>query len=172
MSAATAGLSVMTLSVVMNISAGITGSILPRMVRYKTIPMIGLVIAIAAVLALAWQAQDLPLLQFEVLLALIGLGFGAVPPLAATVLQNSVSIHQFGSAVATMQFSRNLYCTFLVAAFGAIVLAGAPEIGAAMLPEYSADGFVRVFYAAAASFAVALVAVALLEVKPLQTSQQ
>lgn len=170
MSPAIAGLSVMTLSVMLNTSAGITGTILPRLEHYKTIPIIGLVIAIAAVLVLAWHAREITLLQFEVLLALIGIGFGAMPPLAATALQNSVSIHQFGSAVATMQFSRNLYCTFLVAVFGAIVLAGTADTGAAVKVAYSAEGFVRVFYAAAGSFAIALIAVVLLEARPLQTS--
>ena len=91
------------------------------------------------------------------------------PPLSATVLQNSVSIHTFGTAVATMQFSRNLYCTMMVAAFGAIVVAGPLEAGA-VAAAYSAEGFVRIFYAAAASFAVALLAVILVEAKPLQTA--
>ena len=98
---------------------------------------------------------------------MIGIGFGGLPPLSATVLQNSVSISTFGTAVATMQFSRNLYCTMMVAAFGAIVLTGPLEAGA---PGYSAEGFVRIFYVAAASFALSLVAVILIEAKPLQTT--
>jgi hypothetical protein len=69
-----------------------------------------------------------------------------------------------------MQFSRNLYCTMLVAAFGAIVVAGPQEAGAAAAAAYSAEGFVRIFYAAAASFAVALFAITLVEAKPLQTT--
>ena len=121
---ATAGLSVLMLAVMLNISAGITGTILPRRERYKTIPIIGLAFAIASVLMMAWRAKSMTLLEFEVLLFLIGAGFGCMPPLAATALQNNVSIHTFGSAVATMQFSRNLFATMLVAVFGAIVLSG------------------------------------------------
>ena len=90
-----------------------------------------------------------------------------MPPLSATVLQNSVSISTFGTAVATMQFSRNLYCTMMVAAFGAIVIAGPLEAGAA---AYSTEGFARIFYAAAASFALALFAVILVEEEPLQAT--
>ena len=45
------------------------------------------------------------------MLFLIGCGFGTMPPLAATVVQNNVSIHTFGSVVASMQFSRNLFAT-------------------------------------------------------------
>jgi hypothetical protein len=61
----------------------------------------------------------------------------------------------------------------VVAVFGALVLVGASDLGASDLSataQYSVAGFVRVFLAVAASFAVALVAVLLLEEKPLQTS--
>jgi len=166
MSPASAGLSVLMLAVMLNVSAGVTGTILPRLEHYKRIPILGLLLAIAAVLVLAWRARTVTLLEFELLLFLIGTGFGTLPPLAATALQNNVSIHTFGSAVATMQFSRNLYATMLVAVFGVLVLAVAPGAGAA---QYSVEGFVRVFFAAAGSFAVALTAVALLKEKPLLT---
>jgi MFS family permease len=99
-------------------------------------------------------------------LILIGIGFGCLPPLSATALQNNVSIHTFGSAVATMQFSRNLCATSIVALFGAIVLAGGSETAG---NQYSVEGFVRVFIGVAASFAVALAAIVLLEEKPLET---
>jgi MFS family permease len=151
------------------VSAGITGTILPRREHYKTIPILGLLLAIAAVLLLAWRADGQTLWEFELVLALIGIGFGTLPPLAATALQNSVSIHTFGSAVATMQFSRNLFATMLVAVFGVIVLAGSGG-GAEAAGHYSVEGFMRLFIAAACSFAIALVAVVLLEEKPLQTA--
>jgi EmrB/QacA subfamily drug resistance transporter len=170
MAPASAGLSVLILAVALNVSAGVTGTILPNRERYKTIPILGLLLAIASVMILAWRAESLSFWQFEAVLALIGIGFGTMPPLAATALQNNVSIHTFGSAVATMQFSRNLFATILVAVFGAIVLAGTGEAGAGTVSQSSAEGFVRVFYAVAASFALALIAVVLLEEKPLQTA--
>jgi EmrB/QacA subfamily drug resistance transporter len=170
MSPLAAGLGVMTLAITLNVSAGVSGTILPRLKHYKVIPIIGLLIAIAALIVLAWRAHSLSLLEFEILLFVIGTGFGGMPPLAATVLQNSVSIHTFGTAVATMQFSRNLYCTMMVAVFGAIVLTGADGATAAATMGYSAEGFVRIFYAAAASFALSLLAVILIEAKPLQTN--
>ena len=116
-----------------------------------------------------WRAQSMTLLEFEALLFLIGVGFGCMPPLAATALQNNVSIHTFGSAVATMQFSRNLFATILVAVFGVIVLSGASAAGGGAPSQYSVQGFVHVFYAVAASFAVSLAAVLLLNEKPLET---
>ena len=169
MAPALAGLSVLMLAVMLNISAGVTGTILPRQKRYKTLPILGLLLAIAALLVLAWRASNMTLWEFEALLFLIGLGFGALPPLSATALQNNVSIHTYGSAVATMQFSRNLFATIVVAVFGVIVLTGAGG-DAATASQYSADGFSRIFYVSAACFAVALAAVALIEEKPLATA--
>ena len=169
MSPFAAGLSVVALAITLNVSAGVTGTLLPRLTNYKIISIVGLSVGIAALIVLAWRARSVSLLEFEILLILIGAGFGTMPPLAATVLQNSVSISTFGTAVATMHFSRNLYCTMMVAAFGAIVLTGPLEGGSAGL-GYSAEGFVRIFYTAAASFAVALVAVIMVEAKPLQTT--
>jgi EmrB/QacA subfamily drug resistance transporter len=169
MAPAAAGLSVLMLAVTLNVSAGITGTILPRRERYKTIPIVGLTLAIAAVLMLAWRAKSMTLVEFEVLLFLIGAGFGCMPPLSATALQNNVSIHTFGSAVATMQFSRNLFATILVAVFGAIILSGVSQVGGRAIGQYSVEGFVHVFLAIAVSFAAALAAVVLLDEKPLET---
>jgi hypothetical protein len=166
---AAAGLSVLTLAVTLNITAGVTGTILPRRERYKAIPIAGMLLAIAAVLTLAYRATSMALPEFELLLFLIGAGFGCMPPLAATTLQNNVSIRNFGSAVATMQFSRNLFATMMVAVFGVLVLANADHALGAKLSQYSVDGFVRVFLAVAASFMVSLVAVLLLDEKPLET---
>ena len=163
---ALAGLSVLMLAVMTNISAGVTGTILPRQVHYKRLPIAGMAVAIASVLVMAWRAQNMTLVEFEVLLFVLGCGFGCMPPLAATALQNNVSIHTFGSAVATMQFSRNLFATMLVAVFGVLVLANANGPPGS---HYSVDGFVRVFVAVAASFAVSLTAMILMDEKPLET---
>jgi EmrB/QacA subfamily drug resistance transporter len=165
---AAAGLAVLMLAVTLNISAGVTGTILPRLVHYKRISITGLLVAIGSVLVLAWRATTLSLWEFEILLFLIGCGFGTMPPLATTALQNSVSIHTFGSAVATMQFSRNLLATMIVAVFGVLVLTGADHGAGRAAGQYSVDGFVRIFLAVAASFAVSLTAIILLREKPLQ----
>jgi EmrB/QacA subfamily drug resistance transporter len=172
MAPAAAGLSVLMLAVTLNATAGVTGTILPRLEHYKTIPIAGLSLAIAAVLILAWRAKTMTILEFEALLFLIGAGFGCLPPLAATTLQNNVSIHTFGSAVATMQFSRNLCATMLVAVFGAIVLSGVSPNSGRAISQYSVEGFVGVFLAVAASFSAALTAVLLLDEKPLETQHK
>jgi EmrB/QacA subfamily drug resistance transporter len=174
MSATHAGLSLMVLMVTLNLSAGIAGHILGRVKHYKTVPILGLVLAIGSVATLAWQAGNLSPLSFELLLAMIGIGFGPLPPLMAVVLQNCVAPHQLGTAVGTMNFSRNLFSTFLVAVFGAIVLGGAPaiELGSGLPPMAGdpAGGFSRVFFVAATSLSVAFLSLLLLEERPLKTN--
>jgi hypothetical protein len=83
-----------------------------------------------------------------------------------------VAPHQFGIAVGTMNFSRSLYSTMLIAAFGAIVLAGIPAGTTAALSAAAADGFRRVFFAAAASLTISFVGLVLLEERPLQSREQ
>jgi MFS family permease len=178
LSATEAGLSLMVLMGALNASAGTSSYLLGRTTHYKILPTIGLVLAIASVLALAWQAGDMTILRFELLLIVIGIGFGPIPPLTVVVLQNTVAIHQFGTAVGTMTFTRNLCATVLVAIFGAIVLAGAAVSGAMATNAVGrfpaglasdAAGFRNVFLAAAASLLIALILLIKLKKKPLQT---
>ena len=167
-----AGLSLMVLMVTVNSSAGVAGQLYGRMTHYKTLPMIGLALAIAAVVTLAFTADRLNTLGFELLLALLGIGFGPVPPACSIVLQNTVDAHHFGTAVGTMNFSRTLYTTMLIAVFGAIVLTGVPAGTSGTLGTAAAAGFQRVFFAAAASLTIAFFGVLLLEEKPLQSREE
>jgi MFS family permease len=172
-SATSAGLSLMVLMGTLNLSAGAAGQLLGRVQHYKTVPMIGLVIAIAAVSALAWQGDRVSLVGFEILVALIGIGFGPLAPLSTVVLQNSVAIHQFGTAVGTMNFCRNLFATMVVAVFGAIVLGNVPVDAGGLVATHptlgSHEGFTRVFLVAAACLSVSLLCILVLKEKPLHT---
>lgn len=167
MSATGAGLSLMVLMAMLNTSAGLSSYLIVRHMRYKIIPLIGLALAVVAVMTLAWQVRDISPWEFELLLAVLGIGFGPLAPLSSTALQNTVAIHQFGTAVGTMNFTRSLYATVLVAVFGALVsdLAATGGAGAAG----GATGFQMIFIAAAASLVAAFVAMLLLEEKPLRT---
>jgi len=138
--------------------------------------MIGLAIAITGTLVLAWRAATLTPLEFQIILGTIGIGFGGIAPLSTVVLQNSVATHQFGTAVGTMNFSRSLYGTILVAIFGAIVLgrlspAGLEAAATASSAAGAARGFSIIFVAAALSFAAALLAVVLMKQRPLQADE-
>ena len=170
-----AGLSLMAFMIAMNTSAGLAGQVLGRVRHYKRLPMIMLAIATGAVTALGLHAGDITVPAFELLLILIGAGFGPVPSLAGVALQNVVARHQFGISIGAMNFTRNLLATMLIAVFSAMVLAGAPEGGplrSALAAGAALQGFDRVFFAAAASFSIALIAIAMMEEKPLQTDAE
>jgi MFS family permease len=175
-----AGLTLIIFMIALNISAGTSGYVLGRVVHYKALPISGLAVAICAILVLAWKVDSLSLFWFEVLLVVIGLGFGAMPGLTQVVVQNSVERHQLGISVGTMTFTRNLLATFMVAVFGAIVAgfavkAAAPgELGGALTHDaaLAAEAYRRVFFATAATMTVALISLILIEEKPLQSGAE
>jgi MFS family permease len=166
--------------IALNISAGLSGYALGRMVHYKLLPLMTLLVAIAAIATLAWRVDSLDIVSFELLLTLIGLGFGPLPGLTQVSLQNSVERHQLGIAVGTMTFVRNLFATMLIAVFGAIVAGAvatepaAGPLGGLLQPDaaMAAAAFRRVFFTAAVTLSCAFVAILLLEQKPLQSGEQ
>jgi MFS family permease len=177
----TAGLSLMVLMMSLNSSAGLCGQVLGRVKHYKILPMVMMVIAFGAVVLLALWADRMTLLSFEVLLFLIGAGFGPLPSLCTVAIQNAVERHQLGIAVGTLSFARNLFATMLIALLGVIVLAvttslapgGAGEFGGTLPPAAAeaAEAFRRVFIVVAACFAVAFAALILIEEKPLRSGE-
>src|SRR5712691_5758863 len=149
-----AGLSLVVLMVALNTSAGLAGQVLGRVRRYKLLPMFGLLLSLGGILALASQADKMTPLSFQLIVILIGAGFGPLPSLTAVAMQNVVPRHQLGISVGTMNFSRNLFATMLIAVFGAIVLAGPPagqSLGSAFGAANPAEAFGRLFVVAAAS---------------------
>ena len=167
-----AGMSLMILMVTLNASAGFSSQVLARVRHYKILPLCFLTVGVGAVVALALSTGNLSPLKFEIILFLIGLGFGPTAPLTQVALQNTVSIHDLGAAVGTMNFARTLISTMLVAVFGAIVLANAPvggagTLGHAFLGTASLPAFTTVFLTIAVTLAISFVAVILLEEKPL-----
>jgi EmrB/QacA subfamily drug resistance transporter len=175
LSASQAGLSLVVLMLALNTSAGLAGQVLGRVRHYKLLPMIGLLLSTAAVGTLAWQAESMTPLSFEFTLIAIGAGFGPLPSLTAVAMQNVVPRHQLGISVGTMNFSRNLFATMLIAVFGAIVLAGAPagqSLGSAFGAANPAEAFGRLFVVAAASMSITFIAIAVMEQKPLQTAAE
>jgi hypothetical protein len=176
-SASEAGLSLMAFMIALNTSAGLAGQVLGRVRRYKLLPAIMLSLSIISVTILALHADAISPIGFELLLIVIGAGFGPIPSLTAVAMQNVVARHQFGISVGSMNFSRNLYATILIAVFGALVL-GNGTAGESLRGTLAAGGanamagFSRVFLTAAASFAVALVAIIVMEERPLLTESE
>jgi len=173
-SATSSGLSLMILMVTLNMSAGLSSQLLGRVRRYKLLPLGFLCIGVGAVVALAVSAGTMSTTKFEIILFMIGIGFGPTAPLTQVALQNTVPIHDLGTAIGTMNFARTLIGTILVAVFGAIVLAAVP-VGAPadilsqrMAGATSVATFAAVFYAIAATLTISFLAVILLKEKPLE----
>jgi len=174
-----AGLSLIVLMASLNISAGIGGQVLCRVTHYKALPIAGLAVAIGSVILLGLWADRLTLLSFQVLLLLIGAGFGPTPSMASVVVQNVVERHHLGIAFGTMNFSRNLFSTMLVAILGALVLAVTSSLGPGASGELrgtlppgsaeAAEAFRRVFFTVAACLSISFVAVIMIEQRPLRT---
>ena len=169
MSATAAGVSLIALMATLNASAGFSAQLLVRHRRYKIVPLIGLALAIVSVATLALEVEGLAAWKFELLIAVLGLGFGPVAPLSTTALQNTVALHQFGTAIGTLNFTRSLYATVLVAVFGALVNAAAIGGPAGTVSRLDVSGFQLIFAAAAISLTVAFAAIVLLEEKPFRT---
>jgi MFS family permease len=175
-SATSSGLSLMVLMVTLNASAGLSSQLIGRVKHYKLLPLICQIIGVGAILALALSAATMTTLRFEIILFLIGVGFGPTAPLTQVALQNTVPIQHLGSAIGTMNFTRSLMSTMLVAIFGAIVLAGDAgpaadgTLDSAMIAGTSIAKFVEVFLGAAGTLTVSLVAMLLMEEKPLASA--
>jgi MFS family permease len=173
--ATSSGLSIMILMVTLNASAGLSSQLVGRVTHYKLLPNICLVIGIGAVLALAVSAANITPLRFEIILFLIGIGFGPTAPLTQVMMQNTVSIRHLGAAIGTMNFVRTLMSTILVAVFGAIVLAAVPiaasgdTLSQRVLAGTSIATFTTVFFAAAGTLTIALIAMLMIEEKPLES---
>jgi len=168
-----AGLSLVILMVTLNSSAGLSSQLLGRVRRYKLLPLCFLFVGVGAVVVLGLSAGSMTSVKFEIVLFLIGVGFGRTAPLTQVALQNTVPVHDLGAALGTMNFTRTLIATILVAIFGAIVLARAP-VGAppgtltqSFLGAASLATFTIVFLAIAGTLAVSFLSLFLLEEKPL-----
>jgi EmrB/QacA subfamily drug resistance transporter len=169
-----AGLSMVVLMVTLNSSAGLSSQLLGRVRRYKLLPLFFLFVGVGAVIALSLSAGSMTTLRFEIILLLIGVGFGPTAPLTQVALQNTVPLHDLGAALGTMNFVRTLIATILIAIFGAIVLAHAPlsaergTLSQDFLGSGSVTTFSAVFLAIAGTLAISFLSVFLLEEKPLE----
>ena len=183
MSPADSGLALMILMLTVNISALVCSQITARVERYKLTPILAQIVCIAATLYLAWRAADMGALEFQIVLGLIGAGFGPTSPVTSISVQNAVPTHQMGVAIGTMSFVRGLVNAMLVAAFGVVVLRamGDADLGGrslrtgatAMVDRAAvAQAFRVMFLLAAGCLGIALAALLVMEERPLSTERR
>jgi MFS family permease len=142
------------------------------------VSLVCVLLAVVATAYLAWRPMS-PLWLVMVVLATVGTGVGSVFPLTTVCIQNSVELHQMGTATGVMNFFRALFASLVVAIMGAIMLAGfgvAAGRGqgaetltiAGAAASDAANVFRWVFAAGAAFLAVGLVALIRLPERPLR----
>jgi MFS family permease len=177
LSASWSALTIIALQGGATVSSIVGGRMLVQFSHYKRVPLVGIVLSIAALVPLALAPTGFSPAAALGLIALAGLGLGPTFPFTIVVVQNAVAMHQLGVATGTMNFFRALGSTFIVAGFGAIVLAGAPVIrgvsaGAVLTGVDAAEAFRWVFAAAALCLIIALGCILALEERPLRGSSQ
>jgi len=177
------GLALIAFTVGTVMGALAAGRSLGRHQHYKRIPMAGLAIAVVMLAILALGADRFSIAGVSGVLFVCGGGIGTMYPVTTVLIQNAVLPHQFGVATGTLNFCRLLGGTIVVAGLGAIVLGkvgaegglvaldrlshAGTQAGARMAADF-APVFAWVFAAAGACLAVALVAVAFVEERPLR----
>jgi len=173
------GLLLMTLMFSFNVGAGISGHVTAQVRRYKVLPMIGVLSALWATVALGFAGDRFGLVTIEALLTIIGLGFGTVPPMATVALQNAVERAALGAATASLNFVRSLAGTIFVGVFGALLAAklgtgglhGTLSMATIGARSALAQAFQIVFFGTSAGFALSLVALWRLEERPLRAGR-
>ena len=171
------GWAIIALQGAATVTSIVGGRLLVRFAHYKRVPLVGLLLSIAALVPLALAPTGFSPVAALGLIALVGFGLGPTFPFTIVVVQNAVALHQLGIATGTMNFFRALGSTFIVAGFGAIVLAGAPPVrgmsaGAVLAGTDAAEAFRWVFAAAICCLVIALACILALAERPLRGSSQ
>jgi len=124
LNAAQSGFALLPLMLGTVIGATVSGRLMMRLDHYKRVPVIGLSVAITAMLVLAFFVTTLPFWLVATLIAVISAGNGTLLPVSTVAIQNAVALHQVGTVTGAMGFFRQLGGALMVAALGAIVLGG------------------------------------------------
>jgi EmrB/QacA subfamily drug resistance transporter len=166
------GLVLIAFMVGATIGSMVAGRLMPRLERYKLVPVLAMPIGVGTMILFAISPGDITLVEATLLLAVGGAGMGPMWPATTVIIQNAVPLHQLGIATGTLSFSRQLGGALIVAIFAAIVLAGVH--GASLERLSAADtialaaSFRWVFIAAAVFLTMSLLALMLIKTQPLR----
>ena len=180
--AASSGFALIPLSVGTVVGAQSSGRYMARVKHYKRAPVVGLAVGIVALGALTAFADQMSLVAIEGLLIVAGIGLGTLFPVTVVAVQNAVSAQHMGTATATVNFMRALGSAILVAAFGAIFLAGVGASGGisveTLIASASSTGlslggaFRGVFGAATIGIVISFLLLLVMEERPLRGGQE
>ena len=124
LSASQSGLALVPLMLGTVTGATLSGRSMTYFKRYKLVPLIMMGVSVGCCALLAVMGRRLGLPVIEGLFLLISIGLGTILPLSTITIQNTVPLHQLGTATASMNFFRSLGGALIVAVFGTIMLGG------------------------------------------------
>ncbi|MDQ0510668.1 MDR family MFS transporter [Ancylobacter amanitiformis] len=178
LSASASGMALIPLMGGVVVGATGAGRMMSRAVHYKRLSFVGLLAAIAALLILAVWPIGLHVFTVCAAMGVVGIGLGTVLPVSTVAIQNAVPLPQMGTATGVVNFFRSLGGAVLTAGFGAIVIGMSGIEGGSLLEALLAGetrvgplagAFRWVFAAAAAALSISLVALLLMEERPLRS---
>jgi EmrB/QacA subfamily drug resistance transporter len=178
MSASASGFALIALMCGATLGSMLAGRLMTHFEHYKRVPLIALAIGMATLAAFAFWPGERSLASVVALLTIAGAGLGPMYPTTTVVIQNAVAPRYFGIATGTLNFFRQLGGAIIVAIFAAIVVGGAGGDGLShdVLAGASGERLVAVFrwvFLAATIFtALAFVALAAIEERPLRGPAQ
>ena len=138
LSTASAGAALLPLAACAGIGALISGVVLSRTGRNMLAPMVGLLIAGIAFLAIAAGLGGLGLPALVGLLALVSIGLGCSFPMVQVTVQVAVGRERLGTATASVQFCRSLGAATGTALLGAVVFGTLVAQGGEAAPRFVA----------------------------------
>jgi EmrB/QacA subfamily drug resistance transporter len=181
LSASDSGLALIPIVMMTTPGSYLSGRAMLYMNRYKWVPIVMLSLASIALTLLAFYPL-MPVWAVAVVMCLVGLGTGSSYPVVTVSIQNAVAHHQIGVAMGAMNFFRSLASSFVVAVMSAIMLANlgaAPQRGASSAVLAIAENattaqlartFSYIFLVAVAFMVISVVALVIMEERPLRTT--
>lgn len=176
LSSSQAGLALVPFMIGTVIGANIGGRSMLYVDRYTRLPLAGLAVTCLLLMFIAMRIGTLTLLQFEVLLFIVGGGIGFQFPITTVALQNAVDMRDLGVATGVLSFMRALGSSLGVAVAGAVgaasgvTIAAGERLSTAVPQHVDARHFAPVFGAAAVAVALAFLLLKAMPELPLRRS--
>lgn len=126
-SAAESGLLMIPMMAGLMLTSIVSGLWVAKSGKYKMYPIIGIILAIAALFAMTTLSAETPIWLICAYLALFGAGLGFVMQIIVLVAQNSVTADTVGTATSTNNYFREVGASLGTAVFGAYFTARLAE---------------------------------------------
>jgi EmrB/QacA subfamily drug resistance transporter len=122
LSAAEAGIHLLSMTIGMAISSTLTGRLISRAGRYKYFPLSGAALSATGMLLLVRVGPTLPTWQTQLTLFVLGLGLSQMLQPLVLAIQHSTPKESMGKATASATFLRSLGAAFGAGVLGAVVV--------------------------------------------------